>query len=88
MQISHLILNDLETVADCGRMADIQHNTASVTDSYVTACVCASESALTLFDFVCRSVDENVERPHHAGDGDDVEGDRTHDLPPLARRHL
>lgn len=51
-------------------------------------CVCASESVLTLFDFFCCSVDENVERPHHAGDGDDVEGDRTHDLPPLARRHL
>lgn len=51
-------------------------------------CVCARESALTLFDFVRRSVDEDVERPHHAGDGDDVEGDRTHDLPSLARRHL
>lgn len=44
--------------------------------------------ALTLSDFICRSVDENVQRPHHAGDGDDVEGDRAHDLPPLARRHL
>lgn len=51
-------------------------------------CVCVSESVLTLFDFVRCSVDENVERPHHAGDGDDMEGDRTHNLPPLARRHL
>lgn len=44
--------------------------------------------ALTLSDFIRRPVDENVERPHHARDGDDVEGDRAHDLPPLARRHL
>lgn len=56
--------------------------------SYLYACVCESESVLTFFDFVRCSVDENVERPHHAGDGDDVEGDRTHDLPSLARRHL
>lgn len=54
----------------------------------VLACVCLSEPVLTLSDFLRRSVDEDVERPHHAGDGDDVEGDRAHDLPPLARRHL
>lgn len=30
---------------------------------------------LTGFDFLCCSVDENVEGPHHTGDGDDVEGD-------------
>lgn len=42
----------------------------------------------TSFDFICRPVDEHVERPHHAGDGDDVEGDRAQDLPPLAGRHL
>ena len=68
--------------------------TTSNTDSgvhvkmHLCVCVCVRESALTLFDFVRCSVDEDVERPHHAGDGDDVEGDRTHDLPPLARRHL
>lgn len=54
----------------------------------VLACVCLSEPVLTLSDFLRRSVDEDVERPHHAGDGDDVEGDRAHDLPPLARCHL
>lgn len=54
----------------------------------VLACVCLSEPVLTLSDFLRRPVDEDVERPHHAGDGDDVEGDRAHDLPPLARRHL
>lgn len=43
---------------------------------------------LTSFDFVRRPVDKHVKRPHHAGDGDDVEGDRAQDLPPLARRHL
>lgn len=51
-------------------------------------CACVSEWVPTSFDFVCRPVDEHVQRPHHAGDGDDVEGDRAHDLPPLARRHL
>lgn len=54
----------------------------------VLACVCLPEPVLTLSDFLRRSVDEHVERPHHAGDGDDVEGDGAHDLPPLARRHL
>lgn len=68
-------------------MDDIQHRQRrSRQNAFVRVCV--RESALTLFDFVRCSVDEDVERPHHAGDGDDVEGDRTHDLPPLARRHL
>lgn len=47
-----------------------------------------STNALTLSDFVRRPVNKNVERPHHARDGDDVEGDRAHDLPPLTRCHL
>lgn len=69
------------------------NNTTSNTDNGVTSMiscmfVCASESVLTLSDFVCCSVDEDVQRPYHAGDGDDMEGDRTHDLPSLARRHL
>lgn len=42
----------------------------------------------TLFDFVRRPVNEHVEWPHHARDGDNMEGDRAHDLTPLARRHL
>lgn len=46
------------------------------------------EFVLTLLDFLCCPVDENVERPDHAGDGDDVEGDRANDLPSFARRHL
>ena len=62
-----------------------RHPTQTIT---LCVCLCASESALTLSDFLCCSVDENVERPHHAGDGDDMEGDRTHDLPSLTRRHL
>lgn len=45
-------------------------------------------SELTVLDLVRRPVDEDVEGPHHAGDGDDVERDRAHDLPSLARRHL
>lgn len=55
----------------------------------ITVCVFVSLTlGLTLSNFICCSVDENVQRPHHAGDGDDVEGDRAHDLPSLARRHL
>lgn len=45
-------------------------------------------AGLTLFDFLGRSVDQHVEGPDHARDGDDVEGDRTHDLPPFAGCHL
>lgn len=65
-------MNHLETDAN-------QHNTTSNMDDDVTLmhwCVFVClEPVLTFFDFVCRSVNENVERPHHAGDGDDVEGD-------------
>lgn len=67
-------------------MDDIKQHPTTLRQ-YVCVCVCASVP-LTLFDFLRRPVDEDVQRPHHAGDGDDMEGDRTHDLPSLARRHL
>ena len=81
-------MNDLETAGRVWTNGRHPTQTAAFTSKCICACVCVRESALTLFDFVRCSVDEDVERPHHAGDGDDVEGDRTHDLPPLARRHL
>lgn len=43
---------------------------------------------LTLFDLLRRAINQDVERPDHAGDGDDVESDRAHDLSPLAGCHL
>lgn len=43
---------------------------------------------LTLFDLLCRAVNEDVERPDDTCDGDDVKSDRAHDLPPLAGGHL
>lgn len=43
---------------------------------------------LTLFDLLRRAVNQDVERPDHAGDGDDVESDGAHDLSPLAGCHL
>lgn len=43
---------------------------------------------LTLFDLLCRAVNEDVERPDDTCDGDDMKSDRAHDLPPLAGGHL
>lgn len=42
----------------------------------------------SLLDLFCSPLYKNVERPHHTGDGDDVEGDRAGDLPPLHPRHI
>lgn len=42
---------------------------------------------LVLIEFLGGAFDENVERPHHAGDGHQVEYHRAHDLPSLTRRH-
>lgn len=64
---------------------DVSVRGAVKVDSYS---VRALEAVLTWSDFVCRSVDEHVQRPHHTGNCDDMEGDGTHDLPSLAGRHL
>ena len=39
-------------------------------------------------DFLCGPVDEDVEWPDYAGDGDHVEGDAAEELAPLQRRHV
>ena len=52
------------------------------------------ESRVPLFqikadlDLLGGPVDEDVERPHDARDGDDVERDAAEQLPPLQRRHV
>lgn len=41
-----------------------------------------------MFDLLGGTVNEHIQGPDHAGDGDDMERHRAHDLPALTGRHL
>lgn len=43
---------------------------------------------VTLLDLLCRPIDQHIQRPHHTGDGDDVERDGAAYFPSLTRGHL